>query len=215
MEKCVVILSGGPDSTTVAYWAKSKGYDVHAITFNYGQIATKEIDYAKKITTALNIPHKVLDLSSLKEIYQNVTSLVDESIPITEKFSQPIIVPFRDGVFLAIAVAYGSSIGAEKIFYGAQGSDQENYPDCREIFYKAFEKASEIGTEQQITINAPFNKLMKSEILKLGHKLGVPFNQTWSCYHNEPIHCGKCESCNNRKMAFKEAKIKDPITYME
>lgn len=215
VEKCVVILSGGIDSTTVAYWAKDQGYDVHAITFNYGQISVKEIDHAKEIGRGLGVSHKVLDLSALKEIYAGVTSLVDTNIPITEEFSHPIIVPFRNGVFLAVAVAYASSIGANKIFYGAHRSDEPYYPDCREGFYNAFEQAAKLGTEQQIIINAPFSKIEKSDILSKACELNVPLHLTWSCYNNLPKHCGKCESCANRKKAFMEAKIIDPTEYVE
>jgi len=215
VDKCVVILSGGPDSTTVAYWAKDKGYEAHAITFNYGQIATREINQAVKIANELGIPHKVVDLSALKEIYSGVTSLVDKSIPMTEEFSQPIIVPFRNGIFLAVTVAYATSIGANLILYGAQGSDEKYYPDCRRDFYKAFESASRLGTELSIELDAPFSEIQKSDILKKGQELGVPFHLTWSCYYNGLTHCGKCESCTNRKKAFHEAKILDPTEYAE
>lgn len=215
MKKCVVVLSGGPDSTTVAYWAKDQGYDVHALTFNYGQIAKIEIHRAVMIAKELDIPHIKIDISNLKEIYSGVTSLVDESIPITPNFSQPIVVPFRNGVFLATAVAYAASIGANDIFYGAQGSDEPYYPDCRQTFYEAFEQAAKLGTELPIFINAPFSDIPKSEILKKGQQLGVPFQLTWSCYYNGPLHCGKCESCINRKRAFQKAHISDPTEYSE
>lgn len=214
-EKCVVILSGGLDSSTVAYWAKNKGYDVYGLTFKYGQIATKEVDYASKIAERLKIQIKLIDLSSLKEIFTGVTSLCDENIELTSGFSQPIIVPFRNGIFLSIAVAYALSIGTTKIFYGAQGSDEPNYPDCRKEFYKSFENSASLGTDKEILIEAPFSTITKSAIIKLGSKLGVPFHLTWSCYLNGPKQCGKCESCMNRKNAFKEAKIHDPTKYMK
>lgn len=214
-EKCVVILSGGPDSTTVTYWAKKQGYQIHALTFNYGQIAQKEIEYAAKTAERLGIPTKIIDVSSLKQIYTGVTSLIDKAIPMTVDFSQPIIVPFRNGVFLSIAVAYAASIGASRIFYGAHGSDEQFYSDCRREFYKAFEAAAKLGTEQEITIEAPFSDISKSDIIREGFKLGVPFQETWSCYRNEALHCGKCESCMNRKRAFKEAGIPDPTKYSE
>lgn len=214
-EKCVVILSGGPDSSTVAYWAKKQGYCVYAITFKYGQIATKEVEHAIKIADKLRISIKLIDLSSLKEIFAGVTSLCDESIPMTPSFSQPIIVPFRNGIFLSTAVAYAVSIESTKIFYGAQGSDEPFYPDCRREFYKSFELAARLGTGQNIVVEAPFSNIPKSAIIKKGFELGVPFNLTWSCYLNEQEHCGKCESCINRKMAFKEAAIPDPTEYME
>jgi len=214
-EKCVVILSGGPDSATAAYWAKDQGLDVHAITFNYGQRAAIEIEYAAKVAERLEIQHKVVDLSSLKEIFAGVTSLIDPSIPMTSSFSPPIIVPFRNGIFLAATVAYSSSIGATRILYGAQGSDEPFYPDCRREFYKAFEKAARLGTEQEFVVEAPFGDIPKSEIIRRGRELGVPFHLTWSCYLSGPRHCGRCESCVNRKRAFEEAGIPDPTEYME
>ena len=213
--RCVVILSGGPDSVTVAYWAKKEGYDVHAITFDYGQIAKKEILHAAEITRELGVPHRIIDLSALSDIYEGVTSLVDEAIPISEEFSQPIIVPFRNGVFMAVAVAYASSIGAEIVLYGATGSDEANYPDCRTEFYEAFQEAARLGTDQSITIDAPFSGMTKADMLKEGVKLGVPFQLTWSCYRNEVLHCGACESCRNRRRAFEESGIRDPTEYMK
>jgi len=213
--KCVVVLSGGPDSSTVAYWAKKQGYTIHAITFKYGQIATKEIECAQKIAEKLAIPIKIVDLSSLREIFAGVTSLCDETIPMTSSFSKPIIVPFRNAIFLSIAVAYATSIGATKIFYGAQGSDELFYPDCRKEFYKSFETAAKLGTGHEISIEAPFHNIQKSAIIKLGSELSVPFDLTWSCYLNNQKHCGICESCINRKKAFNEAGMRDPTEYKE
>jgi 7-cyano-7-deazaguanine synthase len=103
-------------------------------------------------------------------------------------------------IFLSAAVAYAVTVGAEKIFYGAQGSDEPFYPDCRREFYEAFEKAAKLGTCQEIIINAPFSGKRKSELFKVGAELGVPFELTWSCYRDRPKHCGKCESCVNRKV---------------
>jgi 7-cyano-7-deazaguanine synthase len=214
-EKCVVVLSGGPDSATVAYWAKKQGYDLSAITFKYGQIATKETKSAQKIAEKLGAPIKIIDLSTLKEVFGKVTSLCNADIPMTSSFSKPIIVPFRNGIFLSVAVAYAISIGAGRIFYGAQGSDEPFYPDCRREFYKHFERTARLGTETKISIEAPFSDLTKSEMIKLGAELGVPFNLTWSCYLDGEKHCGKCESCINRKKAFETAKIPDPTEYME
>lgn len=214
-EKCVVVLSGGPDSATVAYWAKKQGYEIYAITFNYGQIATKETDCAQNIATKLGAPIKVIDLSTLKEVFGEVTSLCNPCIPMTSSFSQPIIVPFRNAIFLSVAVSYAASICANKVFYGAQGSDEPFYPDCRREFYKAFETAASLGTDMAMSIEAPFSGRPKSETISIGVELGVPFELTWSCYFNELNHCGKCESCVNRKRAFSEAGIRDPTEYDE
>ena len=213
IEKAVVILSGGPDSVTVAYWAKSQGYDVSAVTFDYGQKAKHEIEIAAEISRLLGIPHKIIDLSNLSDIYQGVTSLVDKGLDVSSEFTNPIIVPFRNGVFMAVTVAYADGIGANNIFYGAHGSDEPFYPDCRREFYEAFQKAARLGTEKPIVIKSPFSDIQKSGIIKKAVELGVPLEKTWSCYLNGPIHCGVCESCNNRKKAFKEAGIKDPTEY--
>ena len=213
MEKAVVILSGGPDSVTVAYWAKAQGYDVSAITFDYGQKAQYEIDVAREIAELLGISHKVINLSHLSEIYQGITSLVDKGLDVSSDFTDPIIVPFRNGIFIAVTVAFADGIGANHIFYGAHGSDETNYPDCRREFYEAFQKAARLGTEKPMVIKSPFSDLQKSGIIKAAVELGVPLEKTWSCYLNGPIHCGVCESCNNRKKAFREAKIRDPTEY--
>jgi 7-cyano-7-deazaguanine synthase len=212
-KKCVVVLSGGPDSATVAYWAKAQGYQIYPITFNYGQIALKETEAAQTIAAKLGTTTKTINLSALKEIFSNVTTLCNTDIPLTAEFSSPIIVPFRNAIFLSVAVAYASAVCAKEIFYGAHGSDEANYPDCRREFYEAFEKAAQLGTDQDITIQAPFNGYKKSELLKEAAKLGVPLELTWSCYRDGQKHCDKCESCVNRKRAFKEAGITDPTSY--
>jgi 7-cyano-7-deazaguanine synthase len=214
-DKCIVVLSGGPDSTVVAYWAKKQGYKVHALTFKYGQIAEKEVKHATLIAEKLGIPIKTVDLGSLKDIFTGVTALCDKNIELTSTFTQPIIVPFRNAIFLSVAVAYAVSIGAAEVFYGAQGSDETFYPDCRKEFYESFENAARLGTGAEIRIEAPFSNLQKSEVLKIGMELGIPFELTWSCYRGKEKHCGTCESCVNRKNAFKQAKISDPTEYIE
>ncbi|MBS7626944.1 7-cyano-7-deazaguanine synthase QueC [Candidatus Bathyarchaeota archaeon] len=210
--KVVVILSGGVDSSTVAYYARSKAYDVHAITFDYGQIASKEVHHAMMIADRLGINHKVINMSSLRSLLEN-NALMNDSIPMPSEFSPSIIVPFRNAIFLSIAVAYAVSIRASKVMYGAHGSDSSYYPDCRKEFYDAFQKAARLGTETQIEIDAPFHSMKKPEILILGSKLGVPYEITWSCYLNKNNHCGVCESCINRKKAFIEAELYDPTQY--
>lgn len=212
-KKCVVVLSGGPDSAAVAYWARNEGYQIYPITFNYGQIAVKETEAAQKIAAKLETSTKIINLSTLKEIFSDVTCLCNKDIELTEEFSSPIIVPFRNAIFLSAAVAYAVSVGASHIFYGAHGSDEPNYPDCRREFYEAFEKAARLGTDTDLTITAPFNGYKKSELLKEAVKLGVPLELTWSCYRDGEKHCGSCESCTNRKRAFVEAGLVDPTKY--
>jgi 7-cyano-7-deazaguanine synthase len=212
-DKSVVILSGGPDSVSVLYWSQTQGHDVHAITFDYGQKAKIEIEYASRHARKLDIPHKIIDLNQLKDIYQGVTSLVDNEMEVSSEFTDPIIVPFRNGIFMAVTVAFAEGIGATKIYYGAHASDEPFYPDCRQEFYKAFEQAARLGTEHPFEIQSPFSNITKAELLTEAKTLEVPLKQTWSCYLNGPLHCGKCESCINRKKAFKQANIKDPTMY--
>jgi len=211
--KAVVVFSGGPDSTTVLYLALKRGFQVFPLTFDYGQLAEREIEHARAIAERLGLRLLAVDLAAMKGIYSGSTSLVDERIPITEEFTSPIIVPFRNGIMLAIAVAYAQSIGATHVFYGAQGSDAAHYPDCRPSFVEAFREAARRGTDSEIEIEAPLASMKKSEVIKLGTELGVPFKLTWSCYRQGERHCGVCESCNNRKRAFLEAGIKDPTMY--
>jgi 7-cyano-7-deazaguanine synthase len=212
-KKCIIVLSGGPDSATVAYWAKNQGYEIYPITFNYGQIAVKETEAAQTIAEKLGTTTKIIDLSALKDIFSGATSLVNRDIPLTAEFSSPIIVPFRNAIFLSTAVAYAVTVGAKYIFYGAQGSDEPYYPDCRRDFYEAFEKAARLGTCQELTIRAPFSNQKKSYLIKKGAELGVPLELTLSCYLDGEKHCGKCESCVNRKKAFAEAGVTDPTKY--
>jgi 7-cyano-7-deazaguanine synthase len=211
--KCVIVLSGGPDSSVVAYWAKQQGYDLNCISFKYGQIAEKETAQAALIAKSLDAPIKVIDMSSLREIFVGITSLCDRNIKLTSDFSQPIVVPFRNAIFLSVAVSYAAGIGATHIFYGAHGSDAKNYPDCRPEFYKSLEETAWLGTEKTIQIQAPFCGISKADLLKVGANLGVPFELTWSCYLDKEKHCGKCESCVNRRAAFKEAGFADPTQY--
>ena len=109
-KKCVIVLSGGPDSATVAYWARAQGYQIYPITFNYGQIAEKETVCAQKIAASLGTTTKTINLSALKDIFSGSTSLVNPDIPLTAEFSDPIIVPFRNAIFLSVAVAYAVTV---------------------------------------------------------------------------------------------------------
>lgn len=205
-EKCVVLLSGGPDSSTLAYWATDQGYEVYTMTCKYGQTATREVECAISIAEKLGAPMKVVDLSSLQEIFTGMTSPSDETIPPTSKFRL---------IFFSTAVVYAIAIGTRRVFYGAQGSDPPYYHDWRKEFYKSFQTAARLATGQDILIEAPFGETPKSAILKLGCRLGVPFEFTWSCYLNGPKHCGTCTSCVNRRKAFREAAVPDPTEYNE
>lgn len=213
-ERAVVVVSGGLDSTTVLYYALERGFSAFPVTFDYGQIARAEIRSAEAVSRRLGLPWRLVDLSGLSDLYMGATSLVDRGIEITREFSRPIIVPFRNAVLLSAAVAYADSIGARLVLYGAHASDAENYPDCRREFVEAMERAARLGTGSDISIEAPLLSLKKSEVVRLGARLGVPFELTWSCYRDGEVHCGSCESCENRRRAFIEAGVKDPTEYL-
>ncbi|MDR2707222.1 MAG: 7-cyano-7-deazaguanine synthase, partial [Nitrososphaerota archaeon] len=129
-KKCVIVLSGGLDSATVAYWAKSQDYKIYPIAFKYGQIAVKEVYAAQRVAEALGVGVKVVDLSALSDVFQS-SALVNRDIALSGEFSGANIVPFRNAIFLSVAVAYAVTVEANEIFYGAHGSDVAFYPDCR------------------------------------------------------------------------------------
>lgn len=216
MERAVCLLSGGPDSATAAAVAKKEGYVIYCLTFDYGQLASKEIKSAKRMARALGAKeHKVVDISFLKELYgQRGGALVNNKVQMPKRFAPTLIVPFRNGIMLSIAVAYAWRVGARKIFYGPQLDDTRFYPDCRREFAAAMSKAIRLGTERDIEVRNPLAGLPKFKVLRMATELGIPLELTWSCYSSGRYHCGSCESCNNRKEAFKKAEIPDPTKYL-
>jgi len=208
-EKCVVLLSGGVDSSTLAYWARDQGYKVHTMACKYGQTPKKEVECAIRIAEKLGAPIRVIDLSSLQEIFNGMTPS-GETIPLTSRFR---LVFFS--VFFSTAVTYAIAIGAQKIFSGFEGSDSQNDREWRRKFHKSFQTVATLATGQDVPIEAPFAEIPKSAIIKLGSRLGVHFEFTWSCNLNGRKHCGTCPSCVNRKKAFSEAAVPDPTEYNE
>jgi 7-cyano-7-deazaguanine synthase len=208
VEKSIIILSGGIDSSTLLFYLVNlKKYKViHGITFIYGQKHHKEIEFAKKIAQRFyNLEHILVDLTSLKTILRSA---------LTCTYSKPTVVPNRNAVFLSIAVGYAESIGADSIFYGAHHSDRGTYPDCRREFVESFQKTAKLGTgNMSLDVETPFINMTKAEIISLGNRLNVPYDLTWSCYQGKEKHCGICGSCRERKIAFANAGIKDPTIY--
>jgi 7-cyano-7-deazaguanine synthase len=221
--KAVVIVSGGLDSCgTGAYWRR-EGYELYLLTFNYGQRASQEIERAKEIGKALGAKeHKILDISFMKELYGGSNILTDGTQEMASSFQSNIIVPIRNAVFLTIGTAYSFSIGAPLLVYGAHLTDQP-YPDCRPGFAKELASALNLGdidaihqgTHPEIKIWSPaIQGLTKDAMLKLSFRLlGKHVYRTWSCYQDGELQCGRCESCNNRKKAFKLAGIEDLTEY--
>ena len=220
-EKAVIILSGGIDSSTLCYKFAKENFDVYSLTIIYGQKHLREVESAKTVAKTVGISHKVVDLSSLKQLLSG-SALTDLDVEVpnvpekSEHFEtlKSTIVPNRNSILLSIAIGYAQSIGVNNIFFGAHHSDRGVYPDCRKEFVDAFKTAERLANNNQnLNIEAPFVGMDKSEIVELGEKLGVPFESTWTCYVGGELHCGTCSACNERKRAFVESKIKDPTKY--
>jgi 7-cyano-7-deazaguanine synthase len=219
--KAVILLSGGLDSSTVLYLAKSEGYDCYALSFDYQQRHRRELTAAKTIATAVGvIAHQVVsfDLSlwggsaltdSQIELPQDrELSAMSESIPVT-------YVPARNTIFLSFALAYAEAIGASRVYIGVNALDYSGYPDCRGDYIDAMRSVFRLGTKKgregdPIEIITPLIDLKKTEIIQLGNRLGVPWQQTWSCYSGDQVPCGTCDSCLLRLAAFAELGLVDP-----
>lgn len=222
MMKAVCLLSGGMDSSTLAYLAKSKGYEILALHLNYGQrTEEKELASAKKIASMLGAEAFVeINLDYFTKF--GSSSLTDREI-VVEEFDPArahipnTYVPFRNANLLAIATSFAEARSAEAIFIGVQSLDYSGYPDCRPAFIAAFQKVIDLGTKDptKITLFTPFIHMTKTDILRTGFELGVPYEHTWSCYRNEGKACGTCGSCHFRKEAFAAVGRIDPIEYEE
>ena len=222
-KKAVAILSGGLDSLCMGAYLKPE-FDLYGITFSYGQRASSEISSAKFVAKALKLKqHKIIDIGFMKTLYgeSNVLTNTKKSLP--EKFDYSIVVPIRNGVFLSIATAWAFTLNASLVAYGAH-TDDTKYPDCRPAFSRKIEAAFNqgeidgirLGVRSKVKVWTPFSEgLSKSTLIKIGYKtLGDDIFKTWSCYSNTKLHCGKCESCRNRKTGFKKAGINDETKYL-
>jgi 7-cyano-7-deazaguanine synthase len=220
MMKAVCLLSGGMDSSTLAYLAKSQGYDIFALHLNYGQrTENKERTCAKTIARLLGAKEFVeVDVGYFSTF--GTSSLTDTTIAVDtfdpERAHIPnTYVPFRNANLLSIATSYAEARQADAIFIGVQSLDYSGYPDCRPQFIYAFQRVIDLGTREgtHIKLITPFIHFTKTDILREGMKLHVPYEHTWSCYRNDERACGTCGSCHFRKEAFAAIGIPDPIQY--
>jgi len=215
--KAVCLVSGGMDSAVTLAIALLE-YDVYALHVMYGQrTQERELQSFRDLIAYYGIENSIIiSMDYMGRI--GASALTDKNIGVPSKESPKGIisityVPFRNAQFLSAAVAWAEAIGASKVFIGAVEEDSSGYPDCRETFFKAFNAMVDEGTrpESKIEIITPVLHMKKSEIVKKGIKLKVPFELTWSCYKNIDKACGVCESCILRNRAFNSAGIKDPI----
>lgn len=216
----IILVSGGMDSLVTAAIAAEK-YELAFLHLNYGQRTEKrELMAFNDIADHYNVSKRlVVNIDYLVKI--GGSSLTDKNIQVSKADLNyngipTSYVPFRNGNILSIAASWAEVIGAKKIFIGAVEEDSSGYPDCREVFYEAFNKVIKLGTkpDTEIIIETPVIHKKKSEIIKLGAELNAPFGLSWSCYVNEDKACGVCDSCALRLKGFEEAGLADPIEYI-
>src|SRR3989338_8505405 len=240
-KKAVVLLSGGLDSATTLYFAKAKGFQCHCLIFDYGQRHKKEIVSAKRIAKRARDASQIIKLSlpwKGSSLLDKKLKIPEFSKPVRQLFGSQYsqshnstnsikssnssnsipstYVPGRNIIFLSFALSCAEAIGAGNIFIGANAIDYSGYPDCRPEFYRALVKAVNLGTKagvegQGFNIFTPLIKMTKAKIIKLGMRLKVPYELTWSCYQGGKHPCGRCDSCLFRAKGFQEAGAADPL----
>ncbi len=220
-KSAIVLLSGGLDSTTTLAMAQQQGYDCYALSFDYGQRHVAELNAARRLAKSMRVAaHKIVPLSldaiggsALTDRAIKVPEAAEEGIPIT-------YVPARNTVFLAIALGWAEVIHARDLFVGVNAVDYSGYPDCRPAFIHAFEQLANLATKAGVEgtrfqVHAPLIKMTKADIIQAGHKLGVDYYQTVSCYQadEQGRACGRCDSCRFRQQGFKAAGLPDMTNY--
>ncbi|MBI4370650.1 MAG: 7-cyano-7-deazaguanine synthase QueC [Elusimicrobia bacterium] len=218
---CLILLSGGMDSATVLYWARNKGYQCRCLIFDYGQRHRRELNSAKSLAHAAHAP---FDLIEIKLPWKSTSSLLSPKINIPSHPIEQIgkkgipstYVPGRNTLFLAYALSAADALKARAIALGPNALDFSGYPDCRPAYYQAMAKTARLGTKRgsegnPIKLLTPIIHMNKSEIVRLGECLGVPWKLTWSCYAGGAQPCRRCDSCQLRAKGFRIAGIADPL----
>jgi 7-cyano-7-deazaguanine synthase len=219
--RVVAVVSGGLDSTTMAYSLRAQGYAVIAISFDYGQRHRKELAFAEQMAADLGASWTLIDLhaAGLTSILSG-SALTDEDVTVpdghyADDSMKITVVPNRNAIMLSVACALAVTREAGAVAFGVHTGDHVIYPDCRPEFVRAFERMVNVAVEglASIEILAPFLAMTKADIVKLGDELHVPFERTWSCYKGGALHCGTCGTCFERREAFARAHVIDPTQY--
>jgi 7-cyano-7-deazaguanine synthase len=223
VKKAVVLLSGGLDSNTCLALAQSNNFSCVALSFSYGQRHASELVAARRIAQSMSVAeHKIINIDT--QLFAG-SALTDETIAVpqfSERTEIPVTyVPARNTIFLSLALGLAESIGARDLFIGASSIDYSHYPDCRPEFISAFQVLANLATKATSTdepyiIHAPLQYMSKAETIQLGHRLGVDYRLTVSCYqaNDEGEACGHCDSCTFRKKGFLGAQLADPTLYV-
>lgn len=219
--RIVVAASGGLDSTVLAYDLVNAGHDTVLISFDYGQRHRRELHAAGHIADELKADHEIVDLRGLSRLFAG-SALTDSAVevparPYTPQSLRTTVVPARNAILLSVAAGAAASRGIGEVAFAAHGGDHPTYPDCRPAFVEAMDHAVRSATEGvgDVRITAPYVGWNKARIVERGHRLGVPFALTWSCYRGLERHCGVCSTCLERRGAFTEAGVIDPTVYGE
>lgn len=221
MKKATLVVSGGMDSATLAYHYFKEGYKLHLVGFNYGQRHVKELLALQNLAGVLQASHEIVDLTGLKSSIASSSLTSDEiSVPdghYAEETMRITVVPNRNAIMLAIATGIAVANGSDLVATGVHAGDHFIYPDCRPDFIEAINQAFILGTrghaKEGFRVEAPFVKITKADIAKLGHSYQVPYQLTWSCYKGGDLHCGRCGTCVERIEAFIDAGVSDPTIY--
>ena len=224
MQKAIVLLSGGLDSTTTLAIAQQQRFELHTLSFDYGQRHQREVDAAAAIARYYGVTRQktiIVDLltfggsaltADIPVPHARSLETMAADIPIT-------YVPARNTIFLSYALAYAEVTGANDIFLGINSIDYSGYPDCRREYLEAYQRMANLATKastqdgRRFHLHAPLLHMNKAEIVRTGIELGVPYEYTWSCYEGGALACGTCDSCLLRLNGFAEAGISDPIAY--
>lgn len=217
IKSAIVIFSGGLDSTVLLYDLLRKGVAVKALSINYGQRHQKELAAAQRIAQLTGVEHRTADLSGLGSLLGG-SSLTSAEVDVPEGHYEEdsmkqTVVPNRNMILLSVAGGWAVSQKTDCVAYAAHGGDHAVYPDCRPEFAEAVDKVLRICDWHEIFLHRPFVGMTKTDIVKLGANLNVPFGETWSCYQGREYHCGRCGTCIERREAFYEAGIEDPTVY--
>ncbi len=214
----VVVCSGGLDSVTLAHRMAASGEELILVSFDYGQRHKKELDYARACAKRLNARFELVDLSSVGRLLSGSALTDGGEVPeghYEEATMAATIVPNRNAIMLTVAYGLAAAAGARAVAAAVHGGDHFIYPDCRPDFAEALDKMQRLALDGvgEVSLETPFIHWSKAEIAAEGARLGVPFEESWSCYKGGEIHCGRCGTCVERLEAFDIAGVEDPTPY--